>query len=123
MFCRWFVGALKRLRSIAEQYSADFDSEGFKTFFAMLRRELADDYFAIIKDHLRRLKFRGGVLISAELGKGNKAKNYVLRKPNPQEGNWISRIIEQGPPRMHVSSRSSRREWSESSFGIERSWD
>jgi DNA mismatch repair ATPase MutS len=92
-----FVGMLKRLRSIAEQYSSDFDSEGFRTFFAMLQRELADDYFAIIKDHLRRLKFRGGVLISAELGKGNKAKNYVLRKPNPQEGNWISRIIEQGP--------------------------
>jgi DNA mismatch repair ATPase MutS len=92
-----FVGMLKRLRSIAEQYSSDFDSEGFKTFFAMLRRELADDYFAIIKDHLRRLKFRGGVLISVELGKGNKAKNYVLRKPNPPEGNWISRIIEQGP--------------------------
>ena len=92
-----FVGMLKRLRTIAEQYSSDFDSEGFKTFFAMLRRELADDYFAIIKDHLRRLKFRGGVLISAELGKGNKAKNYVLRKPNPQEGNWISRIIEQVP--------------------------
>jgi DNA mismatch repair ATPase MutS len=92
-----FVGMLKRLRSIAEQYSSVFDSEGFKTFFAMLRRELADDYCAIIKDHLRRLKFRGGVLISVELGKGNKAKNYVLRKPNPPEGNWISRIIEQGP--------------------------
>jgi DNA mismatch repair ATPase MutS len=93
-----FVGILKRLRSIAEQYSADFDSDGFKTFFAMLRKELADDYFAIIRDHLRRLKFRGGVLISAELGKGNKAKNYVLRKPNPPEGNWISRIIEQRAP-------------------------
>jgi DNA mismatch repair ATPase MutS len=93
-----FVGMLKRLRSIAEQFSGDFESEGFRTFFAMLRMELADDYFAIIKDHLRRLKFRGGVLVSAELGKGNKAKNYVLRKPNPQEGSWISKIIEQRPP-------------------------
>jgi DNA mismatch repair ATPase MutS len=92
-----FVGMLRRLRSIAEQRGGDFESEGFRTFFAMLRRELADDYFAVIKDHLRRLKFRGGVLISAGLGKGNKAKNYVLRKPNPPEGSWISRIVEQRP--------------------------
>jgi DNA mismatch repair ATPase MutS len=93
-----FVGMLKRLRSIAEQFSGDFESEGFKTFFAMLRMELADDYFDLIKEHLRRLKFRSGVLISAELGKGNKGKNYVLRKPNPPEGGWLSRIVEQRPP-------------------------
>ena len=83
-----FVGVLKELRSIADEYADSFQSEGFTAFFAMLKRELGDEYFATVQDHLRQLKFRDGVLISAELGKGNKGTNYVLRKPLRKES-WI----------------------------------
>ena len=65
---------------------AEFRSEGFTVFFAMLKRELDDEYFASVQNHLRQLKFREGVLISAELGKGNKGTNYILRKPQPKGG-------------------------------------
>jgi MutS domain V len=76
-----FVTQLKRLRSIADERAADFGSEGFRRFFTMIEAELDDRYFAEIEDHLRELRFQNGVLISAELGQGNKGTNIVLRRP------------------------------------------
>ena len=92
-----FVGRLKRLREIADGSTAQFKSEGFSRFFAMLRDELSDRYFLAIESHLRRLKFRGGVLISAELGKGNKGTNYVLRKSRADKRGWMARLLQQKP--------------------------
>jgi hypothetical protein len=87
----FFVGMLKRLRALADEHAADFRSDGFRRFFAMLASELDDTYFQTLQDHLGTLKFRGGVLISAELGRGNKGSHYGLRRP-PEEGNWLQRL-------------------------------
>jgi DNA mismatch repair ATPase MutS len=87
------VAVLKKLRRIAEEHRDTFASAGFAALFAMLRRELDDDYFAIIDAHLRQLRFRGGVLISAEPGKGNKGANYVLRRLPAREQSWKYRIF------------------------------
>jgi DNA mismatch repair ATPase MutS len=88
-----FVGRLKRLRVIADQQEKTFKSEGFLRLFAMLRQELSDDYFASIERHLRQLRFRRGVLISALLGRGNKAKNHVLREPHEDTRSWLAKLI------------------------------
>jgi DNA mismatch repair ATPase MutS len=93
-----FVGMLKRLRSIADQHAGKFGSEGFSRLFTMLKEELSDDYFARVETHLVRLRFRYGVLISAELGKGNKGKSYVLRKPHEDRRSWITRLLADKPP-------------------------
>jgi DNA mismatch repair ATPase MutS len=93
-----FVTMLGRLRKCAEMHAGKFGSEGFATLFSMLQRELDDDYFACVKSHLQRLKFRGGVLISAQLGKGNKGTNYVLRKPEQRRENWFERLVEPREP-------------------------
>jgi hypothetical protein len=87
-----FVGFLKRLRTMADEHAGEFRSEGFGRFFAMLAKELDDEYFQAIEDHLRELKFRRGVLISAQLGKGNKAIRHVLRTL-PREQSWMERIF------------------------------
>lgn len=92
-----FIAMLKRLRSIADEHADRFVSEGFTTFFAMLKRELGDEYFVKIQNHLRELKFRNGVLISADLGKGNKGTNYILRKLQMKKQSWIQRIFAQKP--------------------------
>jgi DNA mismatch repair ATPase MutS len=63
----------------------------------MLGEELADDYFETIRRHLKQLRFQHGVLVSAQLGAGNKGVNYVLRKPNPPQGNWMQRMVTAGP--------------------------
>ena len=93
-----FVTMLGRLRKCAEMHAGKFGSEGFATLFSMLQRELDDDYFACVKSHLQRLKFRGGVLISAQLGKGSKGTNYVLRKPEQRRENWFERLVEPREP-------------------------
>jgi DNA mismatch repair ATPase MutS len=93
-----FVGMLRRLRIIADQHAGEFVSEGFATLFAMLRHELADDYFAEIEEHLGRLKFRHGAVVSARLGNGNKGTDYVLRRPHQDSRNWVARwLSEKGP--------------------------
>ena len=92
-----FVEQLGKLRRIADLHAPRFRSEGFGAFFATLRRELDDAYFAELRDHLARLKFNGGTLISAELGEALKGRNYVLRQPNRNQGNWLSGLLGRGP--------------------------
>jgi DNA mismatch repair ATPase MutS len=78
------VELLKKLRKIADEHGDEFESQGFKNFFAMIRQDLDDEYLASVNEHLKNLKFTDGALISAELGKGNEAANYTLRLPNPK---------------------------------------
>jgi hypothetical protein len=87
-----FVELLRQLRVIADKNIGEFGSEAFLTLFTMLGRELGDDYFAVIGAHLKRLGFRDGVLLSAELGTGLKGKKFVLRKPNYEPRNWLARL-------------------------------
>jgi DNA mismatch repair ATPase MutS len=88
-----FVRMLRRLRRIADEYQADFESEGFSTLISVLRCELSDDYFDEIERHLARLKFRSGILISARLGNGGKAVDYVLRRPHNDDRGWLARLV------------------------------
>jgi DNA mismatch repair ATPase MutS len=111
------VTMLKKLRNIADVHSDRFGSDGFSAIFSMLKRELSDEYFDSIQQHLKRLRFRDGVLLSAELGKGNKGSNYILRKPSDRSGNWVTRILTQGPPvysySLHPRDESGARALSE----------
>ncbi len=78
---RLFVAALKLLRRVTDSRAGDFRSDGFTRFFTMITKELGDGYFATVDGHLKRLKFSGGVLVSASLGEGNAGTGYVLRTP------------------------------------------
>jgi DNA mismatch repair ATPase MutS len=94
---RMFVGMLRRLRYTAETEAARFASEGFRTLFAMLRRELAEDYLGAVESHIERLKFRRGPLISARLGKAISGTDYVLRRPHPDDRPWVQRLVKRRP--------------------------
>lgn len=83
---------LKKLRNIANKHADKFDLEGFTAFFAMLNKELDDEYFIRIQEHLKKLKFHDGVLLSVELGQGNKGVNYLLRKQPIKKQSWIRRL-------------------------------
>jgi DNA mismatch repair ATPase MutS len=93
-----FVAALKRLRNIADLHADKFESQGYSRLFAMLKAELSNEYFSEIEEHLYRLNFRHGTLISAQLGKGNKGRNYVLRKPKDDTRSWLTRLLAEKPP-------------------------
>jgi hypothetical protein len=93
-----FVDALRRLRKIADQHGASFESEGFSRLLTMLQGELSDEYFVEVERHLKQAKFTGGVLLGARLGQGNKGKDYTLRKPHPDNRNWLMRMLGERSP-------------------------
>jgi DNA mismatch repair ATPase MutS len=93
-----FVGMLRRLRQITEEHAEKFQSPGFQRFFAQLRAELDDAYFDEIEEHLKTLRFREGVVLSARLGDGNRGVGYLLRSPKPENrGSWYNRTLLKKP--------------------------
>ncbi|MGB9585787.1 MAG: MutS-related protein [Anaerolineales bacterium] len=97
-FLEMLVGLLHQLKQMADQYSHNFKSEGFTRFFQMIQQELDDAYFAEVEEHLQELKFRKGVLISAQLGRGNEGTNYILRRPNRNDDPWVLRMFSKRTP-------------------------
>ncbi len=86
-----FVGVLRRLRAIVERSADAPASRGLTTLFAALQRELTDEYFTEVDGHLRRLRFRDGVLLSATLGRGNRGTDYVLRRAEGE--GWLAKVL------------------------------
>jgi hypothetical protein len=87
-----FSALLKQLRQVADEHGAEFRSEGFRRFFGMLTRELDDEYLRTIEEHLRRLEFPNGLLMSAELSRDLKGTNYILRKLPDVKLTWKERV-------------------------------
>jgi hypothetical protein len=100
---KMLAGMLRRLRDIADRQAERFESEGFSAFFAMLKEELGEEYFAVIRGHLDELAFRDGVLLGAGLGEGNKGTNYVLRESRVRKQHWLKRLFRTGPPAYSFS--------------------
>lgn len=94
------VQALRSLRRAAIQNLESFESAAFRRLFQMLIDELGDEYFSEINDHLERLKFRRGVLVSARLGKGNAGVDIVLRRPHEEKQRWFELILGPGDGRL-----------------------
>ncbi|HUA07964.1 MAG TPA: hypothetical protein VMA98_01745 [Candidatus Acidoferrales bacterium] len=90
---RMFFGILRKLRAIAEGDGGAFESEGFSRFFAMLRSELDDAYLREVNGRLRAVEFRGGMLMTAHLGRGNRGTDYVLRYFDRPPRNWFERFF------------------------------
>jgi DNA mismatch repair ATPase MutS len=96
-----FLEFLKRLRRIADVHAHRFVSEGWSEFFAMLKRDLGDEYFSLVQQHLEELRFRNGELLSAELGKANKGSGYLLHRVPYRKGTLWERwrgLFEDKPP-------------------------
>ena len=87
-----YVARLRQLRQIADDHAGKFRSDGLRTLFATLHRELDDEYFQEISDHLKQLRFRAGVLISAELDRDNSGIGFVLRAPGDARRRWTDRL-------------------------------
>lgn len=89
--------SLEAIRGLAEKHAHAFRSTGFVRLFAMLRAELDDDYLRSVRGHLRALRLRDGVLVSARLGAGHAGTGHVLRQPNRPAAGWLGRLLGPGP--------------------------
>jgi hypothetical protein len=87
-----FSGRLRELRQLADSRRERFRSEGFEHLFESIRHDLDDDYFETLRGHLRQLRFRNGVLLSARLDRDNTAIDYVLRAPGTKRTGWRERV-------------------------------
>jgi DNA mismatch repair ATPase MutS len=88
------IGMLTKLKGIAEEQAVRFDSEAFRALFATIRTELSDEYLASVRTCLTELRFRKGILLSAELGEWNEVTHLVLRKRSEHKRNWLDRILD-----------------------------
>jgi hypothetical protein len=101
-----FIGQLRQLRDIADARAEGFQSEGMARLLRMLSSELDSAYLATVEAHLRQLKFPDGVLMSAELGEGNRGIHYVLRASRTSVPSWIGRLrnlMDRLPQRVRTS--------------------
>jgi hypothetical protein len=92
-----FVEQLRKLRDEARALADRFSSRGFTALFETLQRELSDDYLATVSAQLKELKFDHGVLMSAQLGPGNKGIGYGLRLLPDKRPYWVRRLIAHAP--------------------------
>ena len=87
-----YVARLRQLRKIADDHAGKFRSDGMRALFATLHRDLDDEYFEEISDHLNQLRVRAGVLVSAELDSDNSGAGLVLRAPGEARRRWTGRL-------------------------------
>jgi MutS domain V len=87
-----YVARLRQLRQIADDHAGTVRSDGMRALFGTLHRELDDAYFEEISGHLRQLRFRAGVLISARLDRDNSGIGFVLRAPGESRRRWTERL-------------------------------
>jgi hypothetical protein len=87
-----YTARLRQLRKIADDHAREFRSDGMTVLLATLQRELGDDYFEEVSTRLKELRFRAGVLISAELDRDNSGINFVLRAPGNSQRPWRERL-------------------------------
>jgi hypothetical protein len=98
-----YIPRLGRLRKIADDNAAQFESDGFSRFFAMIEQELTDEYTDTIKAQLTDLEFGEGVMIGSVLGQGCESVRHSLRRPNGRGGNWLHKLFSPKAPMYSFS--------------------
>jgi DNA mismatch repair ATPase MutS len=101
------VDFLRQLRDVAAEHAHRFASRGFTRFFTMLQQELDDAYLQTVLHHVDTLRFRRGVLLSAQLGSHNDGANYVLHQPEGAQPTWVERLLGRRAPAytFHIDPR------------------
>jgi MutS domain V len=88
------VGVLRGVRETVTGAAPGLASDGWTTLAATLARDLDDAYLDGVSEHLRTLRFRGGVLMGARLGAGGRGTaNEVLL---PRRRGLVERLTPRG---------------------------
>lgn len=106
---RIFINSFGELRKISDSRSDEFQSEGFRSLFSLIKNELDDAYLSQIGDFLNTLSFTRGVPVSVQLGRGNEGENYTLLKPTEKK-TIFSGIISHGREKNYTFTLGDRDE-------------
>jgi DNA mismatch repair ATPase MutS len=88
---------LRAMRDFAAEHAHRVSSPAFRALFAMLERELADDYLAEVEHRIQQLRMASGMLISARLGNQNESIDLVLRDLPEQRRAMFRRPVVKKP--------------------------
>ena len=88
-----YVDILRSIRELATLHISRFASTGFNRFSKMLQAALSEDYLNTILLQLNDLHLRDGVLMSAQLGRGNKGISYMLHRWHEKKPPWYRRLF------------------------------
>lgn len=99
---------LRQLRGLADEHTGRCRSAGLTALFATISAELPDDYFPVMEDHLRRLRFPNGVFMTARVGPGAQGEGYLLRKPATLKRGWRQLLLGDEP--VHYTYRLPERD-------------
>ena len=88
---------LRAMRAFAADHAHQVSSPAFRTLFAMLERELADDYLAEVDHRIQQLRMATGMLISARLGNQNDSIDLALRDLPEQRRAMFRRPVVKKP--------------------------
>ncbi len=107
------VPMLRRLRAVADRHVAEFGSQAFTGFYAMLREQLSDEYLDEVERHIRNLDPRRGVELATRMGHVGETLDYrVLRPRRNGWRDWIPSVMSRSsysfeiPPRDHAGFRA-----------------
>lgn len=92
-----FMMFLRQLRTLAGEHNKKFVSKGFLRLFLMLEKELDDQYFNKVYEHLQQLELKHGIFLEGRLGKGNKGTRFILRKTTEKNEKWIHKLFGSKP--------------------------
>lgn len=82
---------LQQLHHFVDKQTGAFRSPGLSRFAAEVLAELDEPYFRVVRAHLDRLRFEGGILLSARLSGDNGGRDYVLRSVD-RPRRWRDRL-------------------------------
>lgn len=97
------VPFLSQLRAWALENQQSFSSDGLSRVCATLIEELEPAYLDQIRRHLTELKFKGGMLLGVQLGRGNVGTGYTLRRRKSRS--WLSRTLDRSGYRFAIHPR------------------
>lgn len=80
-----YLGAFRGLRRVADAHHQRVGGEAFGGLLAAIRRELDDAYLSEIDAHVRALRFRAGVRLSARLSTAGGGTAYLLEPPSARQ--------------------------------------
>lgn len=91
------VEVIQKLRTQCAHNRSSFTSAAFLGFFDTVARELDDAYMEELKERLHELRFPGGVLMSARVGRGGRVQGQVLRRSLSRNRRFLSRVALKRP--------------------------
>lgn len=96
-FLTRLLALIERLRAEASSARPRFASPAFLGFFDTVATELDDAYMAELRERLRELGFRDGVLMSARIGAAGRVQGQVLRRGKSRNRRFFSKIALKRP--------------------------